>query len=79
MRNENMVTVQLSLEAFGFTGMSKQEIEAALLTAIDCKIIFTKCSGESFELQSCFEPKIENLTVVDEDGIEIYQEEEFLF
>jgi hypothetical protein len=72
LNNENMVTLNLSsLEAFGYTGMNKQEIEAAILTAIQCQLTFTTATGEKIELVSYFPPQIENIVVEDEDGYPI--------
>lgn len=71
IKTENMVTLQLSLEAFGFTGMNKQEVEAAILNAVQCQLVFTKSNGKKFQMESVFEPKIESIIVEDEDGNEI--------
>lgn len=77
--NENMVTVQLSIEAFGFTGLNKQEIEAAILTSIQCQLSFTTNKGEKIELISYDVPQVENITVEDEDGNEITLSDELFY
>lgn len=74
--NENMVTANLSLEVFGFTGMNKQELLSALMTSGQCKLVFTTAKGEEVELTSFFEPVVNNLTLSDDDGIEIFEAEE---
>ncbi|TWE06427.1 hypothetical protein FB550_102449 [Neobacillus bataviensis] len=72
MMNENMVTLNINnLEAFGFTGMNKQQLEAAIKTSIQCQLTFTTAKGEKIELTSYFVPEIDNIVVTDEEGYEI--------
>ncbi|MBT2656640.1 hypothetical protein J7E81_15580 [Bacillus sp. ISL-18] len=75
MMNENMITLNINnLEVFGFTGMNKQQLEAAIKTSIQCQLSFTTATGEQIELTSYFAPEVNQLTVADEDGIEIDEE-----
>jgi hypothetical protein len=79
MTNENMVTANLSLEVFGFTGMNKQEILSTLLTSHQCKLVFSTATGEEITLTSFFEPKIQDLSLSDEDGYPIVEADQVTY
>lgn len=76
---KNSVSTNLTLEAFGYTGMNKQELIAALLTSTGCKITFTTPLGEEINLESFFEPDINDIELTDENGIVIEDADQVTF
>jgi hypothetical protein len=74
MKNEKMVNVQLVAELFGFTTMTKQEVEGMLINNVKCEMVFTKPNGEQVKLEVFGDLQTENIQLLDEDGIEIHEE-----
>jgi predicted thioesterase len=80
MTNENMVTIQLnSVEAIGFSGMNKQQIEALLGTALKIDLIVHGCNGKKVKFEITQDVEVECIIVEDEDGIEIQEAENISF
>lgn len=76
IKNENMVTLQISGEAFGYSDLNKQQIESLILNAIKCDITFTGCNGEKFSMEMMMDIQADNFTVTDEDGYELSSADE---
>ncbi|MFS0776052.1 hypothetical protein ABC255_08610 [Neobacillus sp. 3P2-tot-E-2] len=77
MKTEKMMNLQLSADLFGFTEMSKQEILSMIINNVKCQMVFTKPTGEEVKVDVFGEITVDNISLQDEDGIEILSETEF--
>jgi hypothetical protein len=75
-KQENLVVLNLSAEAFGSTGLNKNQFEALLVNAIKCDFIITGCNGQEVKLEIMQEIRVENISLSDEHGYEIESADE---